>query len=135
MNNNTKNIIKSIALVFTIAIATTQVTAQTIIAAGKGTSTEKNSLSVQDLGSLRFKLIFENTSKQKTKISLVDIENNVFFYDYPTNDSQYVKTFDLSNLIDGEYTFLVELGTEKLKKDFVITTKSFRSIALSTDRK
>ena len=80
-------------------------------------------------------MIFENTSKQKTKISLVDIENNVFFYDYPTNDSQYVKTFDLSNLIDGEYAFLVELGTEKLKKDFVITTKSFRSIALASDSK
>jgi hypothetical protein len=135
MNKNSKNIIKSIALVFTIAIATTQVTAQIIIAAGKVTSTENNSLSVQDLGSLRFKLIFENTSKQKTKISLVDKENNVFFYDYPTNDPHYVKAFDLSNLIDGEYAFVVELGTEKLKKDFVISTKSFRSIALSTDRK
>jgi hypothetical protein len=100
-----------------------------------GVSTEKNSLSVQDLGSLRFKLTFENTSKQKTKISLVDKENNVFFYDYPTNDSHYVKAFDLSNLIDGEYAFVVELGTEKLKKDFVISTKSFRGIALSTDRK
>lgn len=135
MNKNSKNIIKAIALVFISATASTQVKAQTIIAAGKVTSTEKNSLSVQDLGSLRFKLTFENTSKQKTKISLVDKENNVFFYDYPTNDSHYVKAFDLSNLIDGEYAFVVELGNEKLKKDFVISTKSFRGIALSTDRK
>jgi hypothetical protein len=59
----------------------------------------------------------------------------VFFYDYPSNDAQYVKAFDLSNLLDGEYTFLVELGTEKLKKDFVIITKSFRGIALASDRK
>jgi len=135
MNKNTKNIIKAIALVFTIATGTTQVTAQTKVAVGKVTSTEKSSLSVQDLGSLRFKLTFENPSKQKTKISLIDSENNVFYYDYPSNDVQYVKAFDLSNLLDGEYTFLVELGTEKLKKDFVITTKSFRGIALASDRK
>ena len=135
MNKNTKNIIKAIAVVFTLATATTQVTAQTKVAAGKVTSFEKNTLSVQDLGSLRFKLAFENPSKLKTKISLIDKENNVFFYDYPTNDAQYVKAFDLSNLLDGEYSFLVELGTEKLKKDFVITTKSFRGIALASGRK
>jgi hypothetical protein len=135
MNKNSKNIIKAIALVFISATATTQVKAQTKVAAGKVNSTEKNSLNVQDLGSLRFKLAFENPSKQKTKLSLVDKENNVFFNDYPTNDAQYVKAFDLSNLLDGEYAFVVELGNEKLKKDFVISTKSFRGIALSTDRK
>lgn len=57
---------------------------------------------------------------------MVDKENNVFFYNYPSNDAQYVKAFDLSNLLDGEYSFLVELDAEKLKKDFVNTTKSFR---------
>ena len=135
MNKNTKNIIKAIAVVLTIATTTSQGTAQTIISAEKVTSIEKNSLSVQDLGSLRFKLTFENSNKQKTKISLVNKENNVFFCDYTTDDAQYVKAFDLSNLIDGEYSFLVEYGTEKLKKDFVITTKSFRGIALASDRK
>ena len=135
MNKNSKNIIKAIAVVFTLATATTQGIAQSKIVAGKVTSIEKNSLNVQDLGSLRFKLAFENPFKQKTKISLVDKENNVFFNDYPTNDAQYVKAFDLSNLLDGEYAFVVELGNEKLKKDFVITTKSFRGIALSTERK
>ena len=134
MNKNTKNIIKALAVVFTLATATTEGMAQTKVA-GKVASTEKNTLSVQDLGSLRFKLAFENPSKQKTKISLVDKENNLFFTDYPSNDVQYVKAFDLSNLVDGEYTFVVELGTEKLKKDFVITTQSFRGIALASDRK
>ncbi|GAB2612691.1 hypothetical protein GCM10027035_06350 [Emticicia sediminis] len=132
MNKNTNNIIKALAVVFTLATATTEGMAQTK-AAGKVASTEKNSLSVQDLGNLRFKLAFENPSKQKTKISLVDKENNLFFYDYPSNDVQYVKAFDLSNLVDGEYTFVVELGTEKLKKDFVITTQSLRGIALAGD--
>lgn len=134
MNKNTKNIIKALAIVFTLATATTEGMAQTK-ATGKVVSTEKNVLSVQDLGSLRFKVAFENPSKQKTKISLVDKESNVFFYDYPSNDAQYVKAFDLSNLLDGEYTFVVEVGTDKLKKDFVITTQSSRGIALAGDRK
>lgn len=133
MNKNTKNIIKALAIVFTLATATTQGMAQTKVSTGKVALIEKNSLSVQDLGLLRFKLAFENPSKQKIKISLVDKENNLFFYEYPANDAQYVKAFDLSNLLDGEYAFVVELGTEKLKKDFVITTKSFRGIALAAD--
>lgn len=135
MNKNTKNIIKALAVVFTLTIATTEGMAQAKVASGKVASTEKNTLSIQDLGSLRFKLAFENPLKQKTKISLVDKENNLFFADYPSNDVQYVKAFDLSNLVDGEYTFVVELGTEKLKKDFVITTQSLRGIALTGDRK
>ncbi|MDZ7933877.1 MAG: hypothetical protein U5M51_02675 [Emticicia sp.] len=134
MNKNTKNIIKALAVVFTLATATTEGMAQTK-AVGKVASAEKSTLSVQDLGSLRFKLAFENPSKQKIKISLVDKENNLFFYDYPSSDVQYVKSFDLSNLADGEYAFVVELGTEKLKKDFVITTQSLRGIAMTGDRK
>lgn len=135
MNKNTKNIIKALAVVFTLATATTEGMAQAKVASGKVASAEKNTLSVQDLGSLRFKLAFENPSKQKTKISLIDKSDNLFFYDYPSNDVQYVKAFDLSNLVDGEYTFVVEVGTEKMKKDFVITTQSSRGIALAGDRK
>lgn len=134
MNKNTKNIIKALAVVLTLTTASIEGMAQKV-ASGKVTSIEKYTLSVQDLGSLRFKLAFENPSKQKTKISLVDKENNLFFYDYPSNDVQYVKAFDLSNLVDGEYTFVVEMGTEKLTKDFVITTQSFRGIALTGERK
>lgn len=136
MKTNTKNIIKALALVLTLGVATTEGMAQTKAASGKVISTEKvTNLSVQDLGSLRFKLAFENPLKQKAKISLVDNENNVFYNDYSAGDAQYVKAFDLTNLSDGNYSFVVESGSKKLTKEFVIRTQTFRGIALASDRK
>lgn len=132
---------KKLALVLglaaTIVTATaTQGMAQAKAASGKTTSTATvTNLSVQDMGSLRFKLAFENPLRQKTKIYLLDKDSNVLFDEYTYGNTQYVRAFNLSNLVDGEYTFVVELGTEKLKKDFVITTQSLRGIAMSGDRK
>lgn len=126
-----------LALVATIVSATaTEGMAQAKAASGKISSTATvTNLSVQDMGSLRFKLAFENPLRQKTKIYLLDKENNVLFDEYTFGNTQYVRAFNLSNLVDGEYTFVVELGTEKLKKDFVITTQSLRGIAMTGDRK
>ena len=135
MKTNTKNIIKALAIVMTLAATTTEGMAQKAVL-GSTSSTEKASnLSVQDLGSLRFKLAFENPLKLKTKISLVDKNNDIYFNDYATGNAQYVKAFDLSNLADGDYTFVVELGNDKLTKGFVIKTQTIRGIALASDRK
>ncbi len=134
MKANTMNIIKALAIVLTLATATTEGMAQKAVS-GKASSTEKvSNLSVQDLGSLRFKLAFENPLKQKTKISLVDKENNIFYNDYSVGTAQYVKAFDLTNLADGEYTFVVESGNNKLTKEFVIKTQTFRGISLASNR-
>lgn len=103
-------------------------------AAGKTTSTATvSNLSVQDMGSLRFKLAFENPLRQKTKIYLLDKENNVLFDEYTYGNTQYVRAFNLSNLTDGEYTFVVETGKEKLTKDFTITTKTLRGVSLASN--
>jgi hypothetical protein len=135
MEKNTKNSIKALAIVLTLATATTEGMAQKAVS-GKVSTTEKvSNLNVEDLGSLRFKLAFENPLKQKAKISLVDIDNNVFFNDYSAKDVQYVKAFDLSNLADGKYAFIVESGNDKLTKELVIKTQTFRGIALASDRK
>ncbi len=134
MKKNTINIIKALAIVLTLATATTEGMAQKAVS-GKTSSTEKvSNLSVQDLGSLRFKLAFENPLKQKMKISLIDKENNVFFNDYSVGTAQYIKAFDLANLADGEYTFVVESGNDKLTKEFVIKTQTFRGISLASNR-
>ena len=136
MKTNTKNILKALAIVLTLATATTEGFAQTKTASGKVSSSEKvSNLSVQELGNFRFKLAFENPLKQKAKISLVDNENNEFYKDYSVGDAQYVKAFDLNNLSDGNYTFVVESGSDKLTKEFVIRTQTFRGIALASDRK
>ncbi|CAH0994591.1 hypothetical protein EMA8858_00701 [Emticicia aquatica] len=137
METKTKKIMKKLALVLALASAiATEGMAQTKAASGKVSSSDKVSkLSVQDLGSLRFKLAFENPLRQKTKIYLQDKDSNVFFNEYSIGDTQYVRAFNLSNLADGEYTFVVESGNEKLKKDFVISTQTFRGIALASNLK
>jgi hypothetical protein len=136
METNTKKIMKTLALVLALATATaTEGMAQTKAASGKVSSSDKvSNLSVQDLGSLRFKLAFENPLRQKTQIYLLDKNNDVFFNEYSTGSAQYVRAFNLSNLADGEYTFVVESGKDKLKKEFVITTKTFRGISLASNR-
>lgn len=139
METKTKKIMKKLALVLglaaTIVSATaTQGMAQAKAASGKTTSTATvTNLSVQDMGSLRFKLAFENPLRQKTKIYLLDKENNVLFDEYTFGNTQYVRAFNLSNLVDGEYTFVVETGKEKLKKDFAITTKTLRGVSLASN--
>ncbi|MDZ7933878.1 MAG: hypothetical protein U5M51_02680 [Emticicia sp.] len=103
-------------------------------AAGKTTSTAMvTNLSVQGMGSLRFRLAFENPLRQKTKIYLLDKDSNVLFDEYTYGNTQYVRVFNFSNLADGEYTFVVETGKEKLKKDFAITTKTLRGVSLASN--
>ena len=137
METNTKKIMKALAIVLGLALAaTTEGMAQTKAASGKISSSETvTNLKVQDLGSLRFKLTFENPLRQKTQIYLLDKDNNVFFNEYSTGDAQYIRAFNLSDLADGEYTFVVETGKDKLKKDFVISTQTFRGISLASNRK
>jgi hypothetical protein len=136
METNTKKIMKTLALVLALATATaTEGMAQTKAASGKISSSDKvSNLSVQDMGSLRFKLAFENPLRQKTKIYLLDKNNDVYFNEYTTGTAQYVRAFNLSDLADGEYTFVVESGKDKLTKEFVIKTQTFRGVSLASNR-
>ena len=139
METKSKKIMKKLALVLalasTIVTATaTQGMAQAKAASGKISSTATvTNLSVQDMGSLRFKLAFENPLRQKTKIYLLDKDSNVLFDEYTYGNTQYVRAFNLSNLVDGEYTFVVESGKDKMKKDFAITTKTLRGVSLASN--
>ncbi|MFD2521749.1 hypothetical protein [Emticicia soli] len=91
-------------------------------------------LSVKDLGGLRFKLSFENPTKQKAQIYLVDNDRTVFYNEYAAGDAQYAKAFNLNNLADGEYTFVVETPTEKVSQNFVIRTQINRGATLAQNR-
>lgn len=145
METKTKKIMKKLALVLVLASTIVTATATRGMAqakaaagtpaAGKISSTATvTNLSVQDMGSLRFKLAFENPLRQKTKIYLLDKDSNVLFDEFTYGDAQYIRAFNLSNLVDGEYTFVVESGKEKLTKDFAITTQTLRGASLASNR-
>jgi hypothetical protein len=136
METNIKKIMKTLALVLALATATaTEGMAQTKAASGNVSSSDKvSNLSVEDLGNLRFKLAFENPLRQKTQIYLLDKNKDIFFNEYSTGVAQYIRAFNLSDLADGEYTFVVESGKDKLTKDFVIKTQTFRGVSLASNR-
>ena len=137
METNTKKIMKTLTVVLALATATvTEGFAQAKTTSGEISASAKiTNLNVQDLGNLRFKLAFENPLRSKTQIALFDKNNEVFFSDYSVGDAKYSKAFDLSNLTDGEYTFVVGSGKDKLTQTFVISTKIFRGISLANNRK
>jgi hypothetical protein len=126
-----------------LAIAIIATSASTSFAqTNKGTSNGKVSasekvanLNVQNLGGLRFKLSFENPTKQKAQIYLVDNNDRTVYYnEYASGDAQYAKAFNLTNLVDGEYTFVVETPTEKVSQSFVIKTQINRGATLAQNR-
>ncbi len=90
---------------------------------------------LQDLGNLRFKLTFENPLRQKTQIALLDKNNNLYFNDFAGNDTRYSRSFNLSNLEDGVYSFVISNGTDKITKEFIISTQTSRGISLASNRK
>ncbi len=137
MKTNTKKNMKTLAMLIALATATaTEGFGQTKAIAEKVSTSDKVSdLSVQDMGNLRFKLSFENPLRQKTQIYLLDKNNDVFFNEYANGNAQYVRAFNLSNLADGEYTFVIESGKEKMTKEFVISTQTFRGVTLAKNDK
>lgn len=133
MKTNSKKIMK--ALIVAIAIIATSAStsfAQTSTSNGKVSASEKvANLTVQNLGSLRFKLSFENPTKQRAQIYLVDKDNVVYYQEYASGDAQYTKAFNLTNLVDGEYTFVVQTPTDKVTQNFVIRTQINRGATLA----
>lgn len=102
---------------------------------GKVSVSEKvANLNVQNLGNLRFKLSFENPTKQKAQIYLVDNNRTVYYNEYASGDAQYSKAFNLNNLVDGEYTFVVETPTEQVSQSFIIKTQINRGATLARNR-
>ncbi|MBA4853275.1 hypothetical protein [Emticicia sp. BO119] len=128
------------ALIVAIAIIATSAStsfAQTNKSTSNGkVSASENvaNLNVQNLGGLRFKLSFENPTKQKAQIFLVDNDNIVYYNEYASGDAQYAKAFNLNNLVDGEYTFVIQTPTEKVSQSFVIKTQINRGATLAKNR-
>lgn len=131
MKTNPKNIMKTVVLAIAIAAITNSTFANGIVGNGE-TPSEKPATAfaakINEVGTLRFKVEVSNPSRQKTTIALQDENGNILFSEYSFTDSQYNKLFDLTNLADGEYTFVIVSGKEKINKDFSIQTKTNRVV-------
>lgn len=92
--------------------------------------TEAADLNIRALSGLKF-VLSANNVEQRTIISLIDENKSVLFSDYAYKSGDYSKVFDLSNLADGKYTFVIKNGIEEVKKTLEIKTSVERSATLN----
>ena len=93
-------------------------------------TTEASELNLRALSNLKF-VLSANKVGERTIISLLDEDKTVLFRDYANTNGDYTKIFDLSNLADGKYTFVVKNGVEEIEKTLEIKTSVERSATLN----
>lgn len=90
-------------------------------------------VSVETFKDMKFKLTVKNLSN-RSYIAIKRATGEVLYSEYAGKTENYTKVFDLSNLSDGKYTFVVETGNGNMEKPFTITTETTRTVtAVSAD--
>ena len=64
------------------------------------------------------------------RVSLVNERNDIFYYNRYWTPEGYRRPFNLAELADGTYTFLVESGGQKFEHKFTISTESTRKVVV-----
>ncbi len=90
-------------------------------------------MSVETFKDMKFKLTVKNLTN-RSYIAIKRATGEVLYSEYASKTENYSKVFDLSNLSDGKYTFVVETGNGNSEKPFTITTETTRTVtAISAD--
>lgn len=113
-----KRTILTLALLIGVSAASTSI-ANDNLAIVKVINSE---LELKALKGLKFKLTASNLNSK----ALVEIKNDmgeVLYSEFCGKDENYAKVFNLSYLADGEYSFVIKNGDEKIVKPFTIETK------------
>lgn len=66
--------------------------------------------------------------KEKSSVVIKDEFGTVLYSSAIPKSENYSKVFDLSNLLDGNYTFIVNNGSDTTEKPFVIATETKRLV-------
>lgn len=81
------------------------------------------------LAGMKFRLTFDKL-QHKSYIAIKDTNGETLYSEYAKQTGAYSKAFDLSNLTDGKYTFIIINGSERIEKPFEISTNVKRSVIL-----
>ena len=115
---------------FTIAtVCAVAITQVSLAADGPGPETGKlQSTIFQIPNSLKFKAIATGCGN-KLSIVIRGYDHTPIYTEFQNNGHDYMRTFDLSTLTDGEYTFEISNGEETIKKTFTIETTMARMVS------
>ncbi|GAB2792532.1 hypothetical protein GCM10027275_41830 [Rhabdobacter roseus] len=84
-------------------------------------------LNLETLNNLKFKLSINNLPN-RSYIAIKNADGNVLYSEYAGKSEQFTKVFDLSNLLDGNYTFVVDTTNGHVEKPFEIKTEVTRVV-------
>jgi len=106
---------------FTVNAQTTNASEKTISA--------NNKLNVLEVKPMQFRVSYNKPESNAVIVRILDTDKNVLFAENKRTESNYLKYFDLSTLLDGTYTFEVTDGKEKYSQTFDILTKTSRVVS------
>ena len=122
-------------LVKTIAIAA--LTAMTFISNATDTNvapTKATTFAVgiyQSVNTLKVNIMIEKEEGKALLVELKDKNGEILASErVGKNDKLYHAKFDMSELEDGKYTFVITKGDEKVVKEFELSTKTDRKIVV-----
>lgn len=84
-------------------------------------------MSVESFAGLKFKLSLNHLSA-RSYIAIKSATGETLYSEYTSGSESYTKVFDLSNLMDGKYAFVVESNKGTIEKPFSIKTETTRTV-------
>ncbi|MPR34253.1 hypothetical protein [Salmonirosea aquatica] len=84
-------------------------------------------MSVETFKDMKFKLTIKNLSN-RSYIAIKRSTGETLYSEYASKTESYTKVFDLSNLADGKYAFVIESGNGNIEKPFTISTETTRTV-------
>ena len=103
--------------------------AQANVTTSDKTATTENKLSVLEVKPMQFRVSYNKVASNTVLVRILDTDKNVLFSENKKADSNYLKYFDLSTLLDGTYTFEIMDGKDKFSQSFDILTKTSRVVS------
>ena len=80
---------------------------------------------------LKFRVHLENYAGQDITIKIKNGSNKVVYEEKVKNVSKYIRKFDFSTMLDGDYTFEVSNNKDTFTKDISLQTLSTRSLQIN----
>ncbi|GHB88433.1 hypothetical protein GCM10007390_50690 [Persicitalea jodogahamensis] len=84
-------------------------------------------MTVKTYKDMKFRLTVQDLTS-RLYIAIKNSSGEVLYSEYARETENYSKIFDLSNLSDGEYAFVVETDKGKAEKAFTVNTETTRSV-------
>ena len=109
--------------------STLTVNAQDTNASATQLETASTKLSIMQIKPMQFRVSYNNPVSKNVVVRILDTDKNVLFTENKRVDTNYLKYFDLSTLLDGTYTFEITDGKEKATQSFDILTTTSRVVS------